>query len=192
MKDCRKPVGVRSAPETRDFRFPDKWALARWTRKPAKKPPKYDSLFFRENCSFVCFYPVLTYVRLLSFSLSFFFFPPICLPSSPIFYCLPSLIADLISLLKPLPLLILPPPFQAAPLFLGGPRPSDLLTVQLPFDRHVDVFHQLKHQIPTLMKERSREAKLEPTETLEQRLLHGPDYTPETAPIVAENAPSGE
>jgi len=79
---------------------------------------------------------------------------------------------------------------ETAPLFLGGPRPSDLLTVQLPFDRHVDVFHQLKHQIPTLMKERSREAKLEPTETLEQRLLHGPDYTPETAPIVADNAPS--
>jgi len=79
---------------------------------------------------------------------------------------------------------------EAPALFLRGPKPSDLLTVQLPFDRHVDVFHQLKHQIPTLMKERSREAKMESSETLEQRLLQGPDYTPEIPPDAVAGAPS--
>jgi len=74
---------------------------------------------------------------------------------------------------------------QAPPL-LSRPKPSDIFTAQLPFDRHVDVFHQLKHQIPTLLKEKSREVKRDQVETLEQRLLNGADVSQDpmiTAPV---------
>ena len=46
------------------------------------------------------------------------------------------------------------------------------MTSELPLDRHVDIFHQLKGQIPNLMKERSKEVKRDDVESLEKRLLN--------------------
>ena len=83
--------------------------------------------------------------------------------------------------------------FCQTPPLLSRPKPSDIFTAQLPFDRHVDVFHQLKHQIPTLLKEKSREVKRDQVETLEQRLLNGADVSQDpmiTAPV--NDAATGE
>lgn len=57
------------------------------------------------------------------------------------------------------------------PLLLGRPKPSDFFTQELPFDRHVDIFHQLKSQIPSLIKEKSKIMKKDDVESLEKRLL---------------------
>jgi len=81
---------------------------------------------------------------------------------------------------------------EAPIIFIGGPKPSDLLTVQLPFERHVDIFNQLKHQIPTLMKEKSRQMKVEPVETLEQKLLRGSEYAEEAGSSAVSDTPSGD
>lgn len=63
--------------------------------------------------------------------------------------------------------------FQTALLHLSRPKPSDLLTTQLPLERHVDVFYQWRHQVPSLI----REAKAKDEEGLvlglEQRILNG-------------------
>jgi len=60
-----------------------------------------------------------------------------------------------------------------APLLLGRPKRSDLLTTELPFDRHIDIYHQFKSQIPTLLKEKSKELRKEDLESLEKRLING-------------------
>ena len=63
-----------------------------------------------------------------------------------------------------------------------SPQPSDILTSQLSFERHVDVYNQAKYQIPTLVKERSKELKKlhadclkHQSEIIEQRLLNASD-----------------
>jgi len=65
------------------------------------------------------------------------------------------------------------------PLLLGAPKPSDLLTSELPFDRHVDIFHQFKSQIPNLLKERSKELRKDDVGNLEKRLLGISDVSPD-------------
>jgi len=76
--------------------------------------------------------------------------------------------------------------FQA-PLLLGRPKPSDLMTSELPLDRHVDIFHQLKGQIPNLMKERSKEVKRDDVESLEKRLLNK-DGNSQEEPVVPNSS----
>jgi len=63
-----------------------------------------------------------------------------------------------------------------------SPQSPDILTTQLSFERHVDVYQQVKHQIPTLVKERSKELKKlhadclkHQAEIIEQRLLNASD-----------------